>query len=89
MIKRLTPFIMFSVIILTVLTDAKSQDRPANSVYKEPITTMWINTYGNIRISNLICHKRSYKKKVKKSIKMFGIVKSFLYIDHVIKGILT
>ncbi|QSE99395.1 DUF2490 domain-containing protein [Fulvivirga lutea] len=29
-----------------------AQDRPKESVYKEPVTAMWINTYGNIRISN-------------------------------------
>ncbi|MDX1628580.1 MAG: DUF2490 domain-containing protein, partial [Fulvivirga sp.] len=28
-----------------------AQDRPTESVYEEPITLLWINTYGNIRLS--------------------------------------
>jgi len=38
--------------ILLVCGSAIGQDRPEQSKYKKPITGMWINTYGNIRITN-------------------------------------
>ncbi|MEQ8926133.1 MAG: DUF2490 domain-containing protein [Fulvivirga sp.] len=39
-------------LFLAVSEASYSQERPKESVYKEPITATWINTYGNIRISN-------------------------------------
>ena len=45
---------ILGLLLLSVLFQcyAMAQQQPRDSEYKEPVTIMWVNTYGNIRISD-------------------------------------
>jgi len=42
------------ILIISLYADSNAQEdqRPTESVYEEPITLLWLNTYGNIRLTN-------------------------------------
>ena len=52
--KRLNKKKTLGLLLLFVLIQCcvLAQQEPRNSEYQEPVTIMWLNTYGNIRISN-------------------------------------
>lgn len=53
MINKIKHSSLFLLLLTTIAQESFAQDsRPEEAEYKEPITAMWINTYGNIRISN-------------------------------------
>lgn len=47
MIKKYCTYLFISCLSFTVA----AQETPVESKFKDPVTKMWINTYGNIRIS--------------------------------------
>ncbi len=44
-------FFFIASSVMTIQTSL-AQERPTEAVYKEPVTGLWINTYGNIRLTN-------------------------------------
>ena len=52
--RQLNRIYILRLLCLLVLFQfhAMAQEEPKHTKYKEPITALWLNTYGNIRISN-------------------------------------
>lgn len=50
MIKKLHTYLIFSILCNFLVFNASAQEEPSESIFKEPKTKLWLNTYGNIRI---------------------------------------
>lgn len=50
--KELSRRYALALLLIVIQLQAVAQEAPRTAEYEEPVTRLWLNTYGNIRISN-------------------------------------